>query len=189
MELDLSSGLRFILFVLLSIFYFSISYKALHNTRAHGFYRFFAFEAITILILLNLPVWTDNPTSLTQLFSWFLLFFSIIFVIQGFSLLHKLGGKKRRKDQPENLEFEDTINLVTTGLYSYIRHPMYSSILLLAWGAYFKEFSVYTTIAIIVTTISMIATARYEETETLLFFGSDYKEYMQRSKMFIPYIF
>jgi protein-S-isoprenylcysteine O-methyltransferase Ste14 len=33
---------------------------------------------------------------------------------------------------------EKTTILVTTGAYRYIRHPLYSSLLFLAWGIFFK---------------------------------------------------
>ncbi|MCK7540462.1 MAG: hypothetical protein MZV63_61010 [Marinilabiliales bacterium] len=35
--------------------------------------------------------------------------------------------------------FEKTTELVTSGIYRYIRHPMYSSLLLLAWGIWLKQ--------------------------------------------------
>ena len=42
-------------------------------------------------------------------------------------------------DMPENLAFENTVKLVEVGLYRFIRHPMYASLLLLAWGAFLKH--------------------------------------------------
>ncbi len=104
-------------------------------------------------------------------------------------MLRKLGGHEAREDSAETLAFEDTAVLVTEGIYKYIRHPLYSSLLLLAWGAYLKHVSLYATIAVLFATAALIATARTEERENISFFGSSYEEYIKRSKMFIPYLF
>lgn len=38
-----------------------VSRASLRDPRSHGFYRFFAWEAILMLILLNIDHWFDNP--------------------------------------------------------------------------------------------------------------------------------
>lgn len=44
----------------------------------------------------------------------------------------------QREADPQLLAFERTSTPVTTGIYRYIRHPLCSSLLLLAWGLFFK---------------------------------------------------
>lgn len=182
--------IRIILFILLSTFFLVFSWRPLHNPRSHGFYRFFAFEGILILILLNIPFWVENPFSPLQLISWILLFLSILFAIQGFYLLRKLGGfRSRGRINPENLGFENTNKLVTDGIYKYIRHPLYSSLLLLAWGTFLKHISIYGIAAVLITSVFLVATAKTEERENISFFGPCYEEYIKKTKMFIPYLF
>ncbi len=188
LEFGLFAAIRITLFILSSVFLVAVSWRPLHNPRSHGFYRFFAFEGILILVLLNIPFWVRNPLSPFQLISWTLLFFSILFVIQGFYLLRKLGGSRDREIVSENLAFEDTSDLVTDGIYKYIRHPMYSSLLLLAWGAFLKHITIYGISAVLIATAFLVATAKMEERENISFFGSRYKEYIKRTKMFIPYL-
>ena len=72
--------------IILFSWFLSIKYK-----RYHGIVRFFAFESIFILILLNFRVWFVNPFSLLQLISWVLLFLSIYVVITGYLLLKRIG--------------------------------------------------------------------------------------------------
>ena len=150
---------------------------------------FFAFEGVLIIVLLNIPFWIRKPISPLQLISWTFLFFSTLFVVQGFYLLKKLGGSAGRETGSENLPFENTVNLVTDGIYKYIRHPMYSSLLLLAWAALFKHVTIYGILAVLITTAFLVATAKMEERENISFFGSSYEEYIKRTKMFIPYLF
>jgi len=180
---------RIILFVLLSLFIVYISWRSLHNRKSHGFYRFFAFQGILILLFLNIPYWIKNPFSPLQLLSWILLIVSIPFVIQGFFLLRKQGDLKFNENRKKNFSFENTTNLVTTGIYKYIRHPLYSSLLLLAWGAFLKHISLSTTIVVLLTTVSLFFAAKMEERENIKYFGESYKEYMKKSRMFLPYIF
>lgn len=180
---------QIVAFVLASIAITALSWRSLGNPRCHGFYRFFAFEAILVILVLNIPFWIKKPLSPAQIVSWFLLIFSITFVVQGIYWLRKIGGSVQRTDSPETFAFENTANLVSEGIYKYIRHPLYSSLLLLAWGAFLKRITVTGGIATIVATAALIVTAKMDERECLDIFGSAYATYMKRSKMFIPYLF
>jgi protein-S-isoprenylcysteine O-methyltransferase Ste14 len=192
LELGLFAVFRIALFILTTIFLVVLSWRPLHNPRSHGFYRFFALEGILLLILLNLPFWFKNPLSPLQLVSWTLLILSIPVGGRGIYLLRKMGsfgGSASREIGSENLPFEDTVNLVTDGIYKYIRHPMYCSLLLLAWGAFFKHITTYGIFIVLISTAFLVATAKMEERENTSYFGSSYEEYIKRSKMFIPYLF
>ncbi len=48
---------KIIVFIVASVGIFWVSRLSLHDFRSHGFYRFFAFEAIVALILLNVDYW------------------------------------------------------------------------------------------------------------------------------------
>ena len=83
---------------------------------------------------------------------------------------------------------EKTTQLVTSGLYHYIRHPFYSSLLFLAWGIVFKRIIWFEVFLAIIATFFLIMTAKKEEVENIEFFGDEYRAYMQTTKMFIPYL-
>ncbi len=176
-------------FILATIVITALSLRSLGNPRSHGFYRFFAFESILIIVLLNIPFWIKNAFSPLQILSWLFLMCSLVFVIQGVYLLRKIGGSAKRQESPETFAFENTANLVTEGIYKFIRHPMYSSLLLLAWGAYLKHITIAGTIAVIAATAALVATAKMDERECRQTFGAAYEEYMKKTKRFIPYLF
>ncbi len=182
-------AIRIILFIPALIFVVIVSWKTLHNPKSHGFYRFFAFEGILTLLFLNVPFWFKNPFSPLQILSWILLFGSIPFVFQGFILLGKQGDANITDTREENFNFENTTRLITTGIYKYIRHPLYSSLLLLAWGAYLKHISLFTTPVVLLTTVCLVLTAKMEERENIAYFGESYLEYIKKTRMFIPFIF
>lgn len=180
--------IRIGLFIVCTIFFLILSRRALDNTGSHGFYRFFVFEGILLLVLLNHPYWFHEPFSLLHLLSWFLLLTSIFFIFQSLLMLKRNGGHSEREVMPENLSFENTVHVVEVGLYHYVRHPMYSSLLFLGWGAFFKHITIINIILILAVSGLLIATAKVEERENIRFFGAAYEAYMQRTRMFIPWL-
>ena len=167
-----------------------ISRASLRQPNSHGFYRFFAWECILLLFLLNVEKWFTDPLSWHQLIAWTLLFACIVPLAFGVQALRRRGQPaQERPGDSSLLAFEKTTTLVTTGIYAYIRHPLYSSLLLLAWGIFFKAPSLPGGTLALVATTFLIATARADEQECIQFFGTEYQEYMQKTKRFIPFLF
>lgn len=180
---------KFIAFVVLSVGLIYISRHSLRAPRSHGFYRFFAWEFIAALFLLNIDVWFRDPGSWHQLISWFLLIVSIVPLAFGIRSLVAQGKPvKQREGEPQLLAFEKTSTLVTTGIYHYIRHPLYSSLLFLTWGIFFKAPAGLGLFLALAATLCLVATARADEAECLRFFGPVYQTYMKQSKMFVPFV-
>jgi protein-S-isoprenylcysteine O-methyltransferase Ste14 len=178
------------IFVLGSAAIIYISRKSLGSPQSHGFYRFFAWECILGLFLLNVRFWFTQPLTWNQLISWILLFGSLIPLGFGVHFLRTQGRQvEKREGDPSLYGFEKTTNLVTSGIYKYIRHPLYCSLLLLTWGIFFKHITLTVATLAVVATVFLVFTAKADEVECIRFFGSQYQDYMKRSKMFIPYIF
>jgi protein-S-isoprenylcysteine O-methyltransferase Ste14 len=79
---------------------------------------------------------------------------------------------------------------VTRGAYRFIRHPMYASLLLLAWGIFFKDPASLAGLALAgLASLCLYLTARVEESENLRRFGEEYRVYMRGTKRFIPFLF
>ncbi len=167
-------------FTLASIGWIAFSWHSLRHPQSHGFFRFFAFEFILALILLNLPVWFRDPFSPAQLISWGLLLSSALLAAHGFRLLKLLGKPSQG--------IETTTVLVILGAYEYVRHPLYTSLLLLAGGAFLKDPSWVGGFLGGAIALALYLTARAEERENLQKFGQSYAAYMQKSKMFIPFL-
>ena len=181
---------RWIAFGIGSVILVAISWKSLHQLHSHGFYRFFAWECILLLFIVNVKYWFKNPFAWYQLIAWILLIASLIPLGFGVYSLQTRGKQaKNRAGNSSLFAFEKTTELVTTGIYKYIRHPLYSSLLLLAWGIFFKLPSLIGITLVTVTTAFLFATAKADEAECIHFFGKEYTEYMKHSKMFIPKVF
>jgi protein-S-isoprenylcysteine O-methyltransferase Ste14 len=163
--------------VLIILFSWFLSIK---HKRYHGIARFFSFESIFILVLLNWDIWFKDPLKATQVISWLLLILSIYIATAGFLILKKIGKP--------TANFENTSVLVKKGLYKYIRHPLYLSLFLLGTGVMFKDPGKMQLILGCVNLLAVYITSRIEENEMIARFGEEYKKYMAETKMFLPYI-
>jgi protein-S-isoprenylcysteine O-methyltransferase Ste14 len=172
---------RLAVFIVGSYGIIRLSIPSLKDPRSHGFYRAFAFETLMALFLVNVPAWLHNPFAPSQLASWILLIASAVLAVHGFTIL-------RRRGRPAG-PVESTTVLVTSGMYRWIRHPLYASLLYLGWGVCLKRVTALSAILAAAATLFMLLTAKAEERENVDKFGADYVEYMKTTKHFIPYVF
>jgi protein-S-isoprenylcysteine O-methyltransferase Ste14 len=181
---------KLIAFGLLTIPLVIISRKSILKPGSHGFYRFLAWIGIVWLLVNNIRYWFTDPFSFHQIVSWIFLIVSAYLVIVAVYHLKKYGKSHAERSDSSLLEFEKTTSLVDSGIYKYIRHPMYCSLLFLTWGIFLK-YSVdpVMTGTTLCTTIFLVETALTDEKECISYFGNAYKDYMRRTKRFVPYVF
>ena len=160
--------------------YFTWRYAIL-NPRAQGPYRFVAFEGITAIVLLNYKVWFADIASPLQIVSFSALTISIFLPLAGMLTLRSRG-------KPDG-HFEYTTELVTTGVYRFIRHPMYASLLFLAIGSYLKQpLDPPGSVIFVITIAAVFMTAKAEEKDLAAAFGERYVDYMKKTARFIPFV-
>ncbi len=162
-------------FILWFSWFLSLRYR-----RYHGISRFFAFESVFILLLLNYNKWFNSPFTPVHIISWICLIVSVYAVLAGYLLLKKRGNP--------TVNFEDTTVLVKTGIYGYIRHPLYLSVFLLGTGILLKDPGTIQIILGLINLVAICVTAIIEEKEMIARFGDPYRLYMKETRMFIPYL-
>jgi protein-S-isoprenylcysteine O-methyltransferase Ste14 len=170
-----------LLFLVLSGVAVIVSLHAWRTHQAYGFFRFFAFESLGLLIVWNARRWFREPFSMSQMISWIILAGSAALAVHGIHLLRVVGRARARV-------VEDTRTVVRVGAYRYIRHPLYASLMLFGWGVCFKGGDLASAALALLATVFLVATARYEERFNIDRFGAAYADYMRRTKMFIPFI-
>lgn len=165
------------------------SRRALLHLGSHGFHRFFAWEAILTLIVMNRHVWGDDPFALPQTMSWLLMIISIALAIVGVRTLRREGHTNPARNDMSLYAWEKTDRLVTTGVFAYIRHPMYASLLALTWGAFMQQPTWLSALIAVIGSLFLQLTAVSDERECRTWFGEQYCAYMRRTRRFIPYIY
>ena len=88
------------------------------------------------------------------------------------------GMPMSRKENPE---------LVTSGPYAYVRHPIYTGILMAMLGSAIGE-SPFWSIPLVLFGIYFVYSARREEKLMMEQFPEQYRAYMSRTKMLVPFL-
>lgn len=184
--------IRLPLFLVLTLALALVSRRWLLSPAAHGFWRFWLWEANLALLFLcfvGFGEWFRDPLSPRQLASWVLLFGSLAVGIPGVMLLRARGrAEGRGRDAEALMPFEKTTRLVTSGVFRYVRHPMYASLLYLAWGVLLKRPTALGLLLALLATGAALLTAKAEEAENLRSFGDGYRDYMGRTRRFVPWV-
>ena len=173
--------MRSVIFVLLGLSAIIISGRSRFKPRSYRFFRLLSFEALLLLVYVNSPTWFYAPFSIRQVFSWILLLGSLVLAIHGFWMLRSQG-------QP-TAGVETTTQLVGSGIYRFIRHPLYTSLLLFGWGAFLKHTTWTAAGLTLGATAFLMATTLFEEDENIERFGEAYIEYKKHTWRMIPLVF
>ncbi len=99
-------------------------------------------------------------------------------IINGwYNIYHKYWSKDKGKGE-----------LVTSGIYKYIRHPQYTGFLLITLGMIFEWATLPMLIMWPFIIILYLRLAKKEEQDMIVEFGEEYRMYMDRTKRFIPFL-
>ncbi len=76
--------------------------------------------------------------------------------------------------------------LVTTGIYSYVRHPQYSGLFMVITAMLIQWPSIMALVMAPILVIVYYRLSRKEEQDVTEKFGDEYRQYMRRTPMFVP---
>ena len=79
----------------------------------------------------------------------------------------------------------DDADLVTHGIYKWVRHPMYTALILFGVGLFFGEANLFSLIVVIALTLLLLFKSRYEDA-LLADRHEASRNYQQRTGRFLP---
>lgn len=132
------------------------------------------FFIIILLLILNESIFNHTFSFLVSGFGLILGLYTLFF--------NKIGNFNITPDIKE-----DSI-LIKKGTYKYIRHPMYSSVLLIILGVTVTNVNILNTLLFTALIIVLYLKAKREETLWTKK-SEEYKVYKNKTKMFLPFIF
>ena len=149
-----------------------------------------AFLSMPILLMLpyfEYKVITDQILS-PSISNWTTMIGTALLMLGGILLL--LSRFQLGKYGGPRIVIEDNHQLITTGVYQLVRHPIYLGFLLLFFGYSFTFGSIVLTIVISVA-FFLIFKNRIDLEEKLLAleFGEEYLTYMKRTKRLFPFLY
>lgn len=130
--------------------------------------------------LIALIIWPFRSQHYGSLF-WLLIAASVSLGV--YTLLHNRLGNFNIRPEPKA-----TAQLVTSGPYRFIRHPMYSTLLLAALAFVVAE-NIWLKVGLWIALALVLSTKASFEEQLMRVKFSEYGAYLERSKRFIPFIF
>jgi methanethiol S-methyltransferase len=104
----------------------------------------------------------------------------IAIALKGYDLAEFSGISFSKKEEIQKLK--------TDGLLQYVRHPIYSGILLLVWGLFIADASTRSLCGAVAVTIYLYIGIYFEEKKLVLTFGDAYKKYQTKVPMLLPFL-
>ena len=88
-----------------------------------------------------------------------------------------------------DIEIKKDHKLITTGIYKYVRHPIYTGVIAMALGTILLIMSINAFIFFGIISALMIFKLKQEEKLLTKYFPKEYPEYKKRTKGLIPFIY
>jgi protein-S-isoprenylcysteine O-methyltransferase Ste14 len=140
---------------------------------------------VSWIIGTNLPEGVLWGHTLFDLVGYLGMYINIGCSVIGFALI--IGGWYSIYKEYWSKE-KGTGSLVRHGIYKYIRHPQYTGLLLLSLGMLIEWATLPMLILYPVMIYMYVRLARREEKDLIREFEEEYLEYMEDTRMFIPFI-
>lgn len=163
--------MKIIIFCILSLPLLILSWRTLFSLKNPGLYRFVVWECILWLAIQNYRYLIVEEFDLQQLISSALMIASLVFVFSAVWVMRKKGGVSNQRSDQTLFGFEKTTVLIESGIFKHVRHPMYSSLLFLAWGFLLRHIEGTLFIVALIATCSGVFAAWIEEKENTEYFG------------------
>ena len=142
--------------------------------------------SIIQVISMSLPIleyyYTSNGDNIILTIS------GIMIIIIGYSIT-VFANKEINKNWSPIIEKDNTQELVTTGIYKLIRHPLYFSGVLIILGTILFFKATYCIALIIIYFCVIIWRINKEELKLIKYFDEKYLEYKKCSKKIMPFIY
>ncbi|MDF1634175.1 protein-S-isoprenylcysteine O-methyltransferase [Mycoplana sp. MJR14] len=136
-----------------------------------------------IYVATGFPAPADYPAGPVRVAAGAILFFAAVWL---FRRTHKELGK----NWSITLEIREKHKLVSGGPYSLVRHPMYTSFLMMAVGQALLLANWFVGLAGLLG-FALLFFLRVDKEERMMLdtFGTDYRDYMDRTKRIIPFVY
>jgi protein-S-isoprenylcysteine O-methyltransferase Ste14 len=140
---------------------------------------FVAAQAVLIILVVVSPRWGE-VWDLPPWVGWAGWALAAVGVTVTVAAFPQLGGALTPLPEPR-----PGAELTTTGLYAWVRHPIYSGVLAMSWGWVLAHPTWGTAAAAAALSVLLATKARYEEGLLRQQFA-DYAQYAERTPRFVP---
>src|ERR1700722_3567906 len=112
----------------------------------------------------------------------------VVFLICG--LITAIIARKTLADNwSGNVELKKEHKLITTGVYKYVRHPIYTGVSFMGLGIFIINHSILSLLFVLILFWFFTYKLKKEEILLLKHFPKEYPAYMKRTKALLPFIY
>ncbi len=109
-------------------------------------------------------------------------------ILSGF-IISFFANKEIGENWSASIEKDSSQKLITSGIYSYVRHPLYFSGIIIFMGTIIYFQSWWSSTVLLPCFLLINWRLKYEEDNLILLFGNEYREYMRKTKKIIPFLY
>jgi len=187
-----------IIFICWLIFlgYWIINWNAVKPTQEvawrqqQGFRWIVGFIVVVIVLIAHffLPRHSTNFFTFSSNNSLVLQIIGSVLAITGL-IIAIIARKTLADNWSSNIELKKNHKLITTGVYKYIRHPIYTGVDLMGIGTIIASQSFFVIFFLICMMLFFVFKMKKEETLLMKHFPKEYPEYKKKTKALIPFIY
>ncbi len=112
----------------------------------------------------------------------------IVFAVTGL-IVALIARRTLAGNWSRAVAFKEDHELITTGLYHYVRHPIYTGVLLMILATALSVGTLSAGIGFVIIVLGLWFKLRAEEELLTVHFPKEYLAYKDRTKALIPYVF
>jgi protein-S-isoprenylcysteine O-methyltransferase Ste14 len=112
----------------------------------------------------------------------------VIFLIGGL-ITAIVARKTLARNWSGNVELKEDHQLITTGVYKYIRHPIYTGVSFMGLGTFILYHSLLSLLFVLILVWFFMYKLKKEEVLLLKHFPKEYPGYIKKTKALIPFIY
>jgi len=112
----------------------------------------------------------------------------IVILLSAGLLVAIVARRTLAKNWSGAVALKEDHELITTGLYQYVRHPIYTGMLLMILGTALSLATLGAAIGFLIIMVGVLLKLRQEEALLTKHFAQNYLAYKNRTKTLIPYI-
>lgn len=145
---------------------------------------------IVIIVIIFIRLNNLNNDSLLYIFQSTYRFELLGSIITIFGLFFAIWARiNLGKNWSGYVTYKENQELIMSGSYKLVRHPIYTSIILMIIGTILYYGSIFALIMLIISSIMFIIRSYKEEKIMIKLFGKKYQDYMRKSKRFLPFLY
>lgn len=179
---------------------FFISHSVLAATSVKSFfenkfkmttpqYRLFFNEVSVVLMICILFCLIQTPSDAVFNRNHFVFGIGCVFVVTSF-LVFKMAFKHINLSAFLGFSAADeSVGLITEGLYAVIRHPLYFGTTILLIGTFLMSPTWTVAVSVLLSLVYIVIGIEFEERKLRQIFGSAYDDFARGKKKFIPFVY